>query len=83
MYRPEDASFAETSAWAGLRHMVRDRASEVGVELVDLHPLFVEHFAEHGLRFDSDQDNHWNGLGHGIAADAALRSRALQGALTP
>ncbi len=78
MYDPADLSFAETSAWARLREMVVRLATERGIEVVDLHPLFLDGFARTGERFECEIDNHWNGTGHRMAADATARSSVFR-----
>jgi hypothetical protein len=77
MYDPADLAFAETSAWARLRAMVHELATSRGIEVIDLHPLFVGGFAADGVRFEHDVDNHWSGVGHGVAARATERSRVF------
>lgn len=47
-----------------------DKARESGFQVIDLEPVFMAHFAEHGIRFDFEHDAHWNALGHRLAAEA-------------
>lgn len=56
-------------------------ASRQGYEVVDLHAAFAADFARFGQRFEFPTDNHWNALGHWVAADALARSRVGGNAL--
>ena len=48
------------------------RARRAGYQVVELRPLFVSHYGRYQQRFDfSPLDNHWNWLGHKLAAEAA------------
>src|SRR5207245_9192171 len=49
------------SAQAARRH---------GISSIDLHPRFQQHWLDHHLRFDFELANHWNQLGHAVAASA-------------
>ena len=69
MYDPADLAFAETSAWRSLRETVAGKAGERGIEVVDLHPLFLSRYRSDGRPFESSGDNHWNALGHKALAD--------------
>ncbi len=37
-----------------------------GHPVVDLQTVFLDHYAQHGKRFEFESDNHWNALGHEI-----------------
>ena len=78
MYDPAELAFAETSTWADLRALVLDRAEARGIEVVDLHPLFVSQYESSGRRFESRWDNHWNGAGHAIAARATASTHTIR-----
>lgn len=45
-------------------------ASESGYEVVDMHPVFTQHYAKHEQRFEFPTDGHWNELGHELAFEA-------------
>lgn len=47
-------------------------ARESGYEAIDMHPVFTQHYAEHGQRFEFPTDGHWNELGHELAFEAVL-----------
>jgi hypothetical protein len=74
MYDPADLEFAETSAWAELRAMVVELSTKRGIDVIDLHPAFAEHYARTGERMETKEDNHWSGVGHGVARDQVARS---------
>lgn len=43
-------------------------------EIIDMHPIFTEHFKLNGERFEHPTDWHWNGLGHKVIYEAITRS---------
>lgn len=54
-----------------------------GFTVVDMQPVFVEHYKKHGLRFEYKTDGHWNGLAHGLAAKALSETEVAQSAFAP
>lgn len=54
------------------------QARERGFTVVDMQPIFVEHYKKHGLRFEYKTDGHWNGLAHGLAAKAVSETEVAQ-----
>ena len=59
------------------RSRLASHAQALGMAVVDLKPIFDEHYRRHGKRFDfSPTDRHWNPLGHRLAADAARSALA-------
>jgi len=48
-----------------------------GYEVIDLDTTFVPRHARTGESFEFFDDNHWNGAGHGVAAEAVLQSKLL------
>lgn len=47
-------------------------------EVVDMYPIFLDHYRIHKAKFEFPTDGHWNELGHRLAADAVLRSKTVQ-----
>ncbi len=37
-----------------------------------MNPIFAEAYARDGKRFEPDDDGHWNGYAHGLAALAVI-----------
>jgi hypothetical protein len=60
-----------------MRRAFMEKAAAHGYEVIDLDTLFIPRHARTGERFDYFDDNHWNGVGHGVAAEAVLASRML------
>jgi hypothetical protein len=52
-------------------------ARALGYEAIDLDPLFRARNGQTGEAFDWPDDNHWNGNGHRVAAEAVASSRLL------
>ncbi len=70
-----------------LRRYFMAAATTRGYEVIDLQDAFSADYARFGQRFDYPTDNHWNALGHWVAADALATARggraALGGVLVP
>ena len=49
-----------------------------GYEVIDMQPMFVEHFRLHQEPFNWTRDKHWNSLGHGLCADRVAQSAVLR-----
>ena len=68
--------------WGGSYHDVMrryfmDEARADGYEVVDMEPVFVDHYRSHRQSFNWLRDLHWNPLGHGLCAEQVGRSQAL------
>ncbi|MGH6954933.1 MAG: alginate O-acetyltransferase AlgX-related protein, partial [Alphaproteobacteria bacterium] len=71
MYDPAEAlARAERSAWGEMRAYLAHEARARGISVVDMHPVFAQRYARDRRRFELPTDSHWNGEGHGAAADA-------------
>lgn len=60
-----------------MRRAFMEKAAAHGYEVIDLDTRFIPRHAATRERFDFSDDNHWNGLGHGVAAEAVLDSKLL------
>jgi hypothetical protein len=60
-----------------MRRAFLEKAAAHGYEAIDLDTRFIPRHARTGERFDFSDDNHWSGLGHGVAAEAVLDSKLL------
>jgi hypothetical protein len=74
---PEEARNGAGTYFDQIRREFSRRAEALGYEVIDAEPLFLDHFRHHGERFEDSRDRHWNGMAHGIVADAVVRSRLL------
>jgi hypothetical protein len=75
---PEQSAGAQQSYFARMRAYFLDAAPHAGFEAIDMDRIF---FAEHlrtGARFEVPTDTHWNGVAHGLAADAVRASATLR-----
>ena len=47
-----------------------EQARKIGSAVIDMLPVFVDHYKENGKRFEFyPVDAHWNALGHELVAD--------------
>ena len=60
-----------------MRRYFMDEARVEGYEVIDMQPVFVDHYRSHRQPFNWLRDNHWNTLGHGLCAEQVGRSQAL------
>jgi hypothetical protein len=60
-----------------MRRAFMQKAAAHGYEVIDLDTRFIPRHARTAERFEFFDDNHWNGLGHGVAAEAVLDSKLL------
>jgi hypothetical protein len=60
-----------------MRRAFMEKAAVHGYEAIDLDTRFIPRHAATGARFEFFDDNHWNGVGHGVAAEAVLDSKLL------
>ena len=68
--------------WDGSYHDVvrryfMGRARAGGYDVIDMQPVFVDHYRSHEEPFNWTRDAHWNALGHGLCADQVGRSQVL------
>ena len=75
-------SAAAAQAGAGtffdvMRRAFLEKAAAHGYEVIDLDARFIPRHARAGESFEFFDDNHWNGVGHGVAAEAVLESKLL------
>lgn len=62
-----------------MRRYFMDGARAQGYEVIDMQPVFVDHYRAHGQAFNWLRDTHWNALAHGLCAQQVARSVALRG----
>jgi hypothetical protein len=63
----------KTSPALQLNRILADAAARRGVDLVDMHPVFAEHWSDHHERFEFISDGHWNALAHAVVARALAK----------
>ena len=57
-----------------MRKYLISQAQNRGYEIIDLQPIFSEHYRQHHQRFEFRHDAHWNSLAHRLLGDAILKS---------
>ena len=77
-FRSADAAQAGPGTYFDLmRRAFIEKAAALGYEVIDLDTRFIPRHARTGESFEFVDDNHWNGAGHGVAAEAVLESKLL------
>lgn len=59
----------ERSYWGRVRNHFVAGARARGFGVIDMQPVFIDHFARHGEHFEFARDGHWNALGHRLVAE--------------
>jgi len=57
-----------------MRRYLLAQARTAGFDAIDLQEHFLRRYARDSTRFEFATDNHWNGVGHGVAAEAVVAS---------
>jgi hypothetical protein len=78
IYTPEELAKARGSFFDRMRNYFLAQAQARGFQAIDLEPVFIRDFARNGRRFEFEDDNHWNGFGHEVAADAVVDSSVFR-----
>jgi hypothetical protein len=71
---PSNDPAVAASYFVQMREFFIAQTRQSGYEAIDMDPAFFARFRTTGERFEYARDGHWNGLAHGLAAEAALRS---------
>lgn len=74
LYDPTLTADAARGTWGLMRAYFMEKASALGIGVVDLQPIFVASYAKDGRRFEFETDGHWNGFAHGLVAQAIERT---------
>ncbi len=75
---PEAAASGAGTYFDRMRREFAARAGAKGYEVIDLDPLFHARYRQNRQFFEFPRDGHWNAAGHGVAADAVLKSRLVR-----
>jgi len=78
LYSPDALSAAEQSYFGIMRRYFVARATELGFQVIDMQPRFLQRYASEGLPFEYPTDDHWNSRSHEEAATAIAASRAFR-----
>jgi hypothetical protein len=69
---------AHTSYFAQMRSSFIMKAKMLSYEVIDLQEPFIARFERDHQRFEFPTDYHWNGIGHGVVAEAVEGSLLFQ-----
>ena len=61
-----------------VRRYFMKQARAGGFEVIDMQPVFVDHYRSHQQAFNWVRDKHWNSVGHGLCAEQVGRSAAVR-----
>ena len=63
-----DASVQKSEYFAAQRKYFVDKAKSYGFTVIDMEPVFSDHYQWHKQKFEFSNDGHWNSLGHEIVS---------------
>ena len=66
------AGTSRDSYFNAMRDYLIEQSRKHLFEIVDMDVVFREHFQKYRQVFEFQTDGHWNGLAHGLAAEAVL-----------
>lgn len=69
LYEAETFDANKDGLFQDLRSHFIATATRLGYGVADLQPAFAAEFAQNGEKFEFPRDSHWNGAGHGVAAE--------------
>lgn len=78
LYDPSRLKHAEGSYFDLMRKNFINMGKENDYEVIDLQPIFLQDFQKNGLRFEFENDFHWNNYGHQIVAREIKSSKVFK-----
>jgi hypothetical protein len=72
---PDAAQLGRGTYFDLMRRSFLEKANSLGYEAIDLDERFIPRHLRTGEHFEFPDDNHWNGTGHGVAAEAVTSSQ--------
>ena len=75
IYNPRESQKSEY--FAKQRKYFIDKARDYGFTIIDMEPIFSEHYQENKLRFEFSNDAHWNSLAHEIVSKQIAKELEL------
>ena len=79
LYHEKELEAAGGSFVDVMRRYFIANAGRKGYEVIDMQPVFLEHYGQHGRKFEWPQDAHWNAAGHERCFEAVAGSKLLTG----
>ena len=65
---------AQGSFFDLMRNYLMSKAKKAGYEVIDMQPVFIDHYKSARKPFEFPSDAHWNELGHQLAAEQIINS---------
>ena len=77
LYDQEELRETEGSFVDVMRNYFLQAATDINYEVIDLQPLFIEHYQQYQQPFEFPKDNHWNAVANSVFADAIAQSQTI------
>ena len=71
MYYNEDTS---QTFFGIMKNYFREHVLEKGYKVIDMEPVFLEHFKKFRTKFEFPTDGHWNEIAHKLVAEEIISS---------
>ncbi len=72
-----DASIQKSEYFEIQRKYFINKAKSYGFTVIDMEPVFSDHFKKHKQKFEFSNDRHWNSLGHEIVSKEIAKELKL------
>jgi len=82
LYSDTDLAEAEKCYFSVMRNYFINNAAQRGYEIIDMQPVFINHYKKNSLRFEFEIDGHWNQLGHKLVAKQIEKSSVVKKAFS-
>jgi hypothetical protein len=77
LYDEKKLALARGRYFDVMRRYFISSAKAGGYEIVDMQPVFIDHYQKYSNRFEYSTDLHWNALGHRVVFEAITQSTLL------
>tara|TARA_A100001388_G_scaffold276773_1_gene265521 strand:- start:154 stop:1362 length:1209 start_codon:yes stop_codon:yes gene_type:complete len=73
-----DKTLKESEYFRAQRNYFIKRAKTYGFTVIDMKPIFSDHYLKNKQRFEFSNDKHWNSLGHKVVSQEIIKNLELQ-----
>lgn len=73
-----DKSLKESEYFMAQRNYFIKKAKSYGFTVIDMKPIFSDHYIQNKQKFEFPNDKHWNSLGHKVVSQEIIKSLELQ-----
>ena len=79
LYDAKNLELGQGSYFEIMRRYFLESVRDKGYKIIDMEPLFVDHYRKYGQRFEYIDHGHWNAIGHELVFEAIRDSSVFLG----